>query len=80
MVHLGPEQKKELKALAIEQDVERSRVVANKDFYSLQDHSQYLFQASFIVFRLASLLHHLLAIDCTPALSEALLVKVLVRG
>ena len=79
-VHLEPQQLQELKALAKEWDEQRTKAMAEKDWCGLLDHAQHFFWASSIPFRLAHLLHHLLAVNHTPAPSETLLAKVLVAG
>ena len=79
-VHLGPQQLKELKALAMEWDKQRTKAIADEDWLGLLDHTQCLFQALSILFGLAHLLHHLLAMCHTPAPSETFLAKVLAVG
>ena len=48
-----------------------------EDWHSLLDHTQHLFQALSMPFRLIHLLHHLLAMCHAPVPSKTLLVKVL---
>ena len=79
-VHLGPQQPKELKALAMEWDKQRTKATAEEDWCSVLDHTQHLFQALSILFELAHLLHHLLAVCHIPTPFETLLAKVLVAG
>ena len=52
-VRLVPQQLQELKALTTEQDEQRTKATAEEDWCSLPDHTQRLFQALFIPFRLA---------------------------
>ena len=54
--------------------------MAEKDWCGLLDYAQHFFWASSIPFRLAHLLHHLLAMHHTPASSETLLAKLLATG
>ena len=54
--------------------------MADKDWHSLLDYAQHLFQASFIPFRFARLLCHLIAMRQAPALSKTLMAKVLAVG
>ena len=77
---MGPQQLKELKALAIEQDEQRTKATADEDWRSLLDHAHWLFWALSIPFGLAHLLCHLLAVYHTPAPSETLLAKVFAVG
>ena len=79
-VYLGPQHLKELKALTMKLDKQRTKAMADEDWCSILDHVQYLFWASSILFRLAHLLCHLLAVCHNPAPSKTLLVKVLVVG
>ena len=65
-VRLGPQQLKEFKALTTEWDEQRTKAMADEDWHGLLDHAQHLFQASSILFRLAHLLHHLLAVHHMP--------------
>ena len=64
----------------MEQDEQRTKAMAEEDWFSLLDCAQYLFWALSILFRLAHLLRHLLAMHHTPALSKTLLAKVLMAG
>ena len=54
--------------------------MVDEDWRSLVDHTQHLFRALCILFGLAHLLHHLLAMHHAPAPSETPLVKVLAAG
>ena len=42
-VHLDPQQQKELKALAVEQDEQRIKAMTDENWCGLLDHVQYLF-------------------------------------
>ena len=77
---MGPQQLKNLQALTLERDKQRTKAIADENWYSLLDCTQHLFQALSILFRLAHLLRHLLAVHHAPAPSEMLLVKVLAVG
>ena len=55
-VRLGPQQLKELKALAMEQDEHKSNAMIDEDWRGLLDCAQCLFWASSILLRLAHLL------------------------
>ena len=77
---MGPKQLRELKALTGKWDEQRVRATADEDWCSLLNHAQCLFQASLVLFMLAYLLGHLLAVCYIPAPSKTLLAKVLVAG
>ena len=79
-VRLAPQQLHELKAFSMEQDEQRTKLISEEDWCGLLDHAQHLFWALSIPFRLAHLLHHLLAMCHTPDSSETLLMKVLAVG
>ena len=79
-VWLPPQQLKELKAIATERDEQRKRAMGDEEWRGLLDHTQHLFWALSIPFRLAHLLHHILAKCCIPAPSKTILAKVLVAG
>ena len=79
-VHLGPQQLKDLKALAMEQNEQRTKAMAEEDWHGLLDCAQHLFWALSILFGLAHLLCHLLAVHHAPAPSKTLPAKVLAAG
>ena len=54
--------------------------MGDKEWCSLLDHAQHLFQTLSIPFGLARLLRHILAIHHIPAPSETILAKVPVMG
>ena len=54
--------------------------MADEDWCSLLDHAQSLFQAIFILFKLARLLYHRLDVCHTFTPSETLLSKIIVAG
>ena len=64
----------------MEQDKQRTKVMADEDWHSLLYHAQYLFWALLIPVWLAHLLHHLLAVRHAPPPSETILAKVLAAG
>ena len=77
---MGPQQLKELKAIAAERDEQRKRAMADEEWRGLLDHAQYLFWALSIPVGLAHLLHHIVAVHHVPASSKTILAKVLVVG
>ena len=79
-VCLGPQQLQELKALTMEWDEQRTKLMAEEDWHGLLSYAQYLFWASSILFRPAHLLCYLLAMHDAPALSETLFAKILEAG
>ena len=64
----------------MEWDEQRTKAMVEKDYHSLLDRTQHLFQASSIPFKLACLLPHLLAVHHACAPSKTILAKVLVVG
>ena len=80
-VHLGSSQLKDLKTLAVEQDKQKTKATADKDWHGLLNCAQYLFWDLFIPIGLAHLLCYLLAVYHAPAYSETtLFAKVLMVG
>ena len=77
---MGPQQLKELKAIAAERDEQRKRAMGDEEWRSLLDYSQCLFWALSIPVRLAHLLRHILAVCHVPASSGTILGKVLAAG
>ena len=77
---MGPQQLKDLKSLATELDEQRTKATAEEDWSGLLDCTQCCFWALSILFGLARLLHHLLAVHHAPTPSETLLAKVLGAG
>ena len=79
-VHLGPQQIKELKAIATKWDGQRKKAMADEEWHGLLDRIQYLFWALSILVGLAHLLHHILAVCYVPTPSKTILVNVLAAG
>ena len=77
---MGPIQLKEVKALIVEWDSQSGRAMVAKDWHGLLDYAWCFFQALQVLFGLAHLLHHLLAMHYPLASSKILLAKVMVTG